>query len=51
MISAARDADNIRHAVRLGAVHYPVKPFGFTQLRDRLESTWVQSIAWATHPV
>lgn len=36
VISAARDVENIEHALRLGAMHYLVKPFGFAQLRDRL---------------
>jgi response regulator of citrate/malate metabolism len=36
VISAARDVANIEQAMRLGAVHYLVKPFGFSQLRDRL---------------
>jgi response regulator of citrate/malate metabolism len=36
VITAARDVRNIRGAMRLGAVHYLVKPFGFAKLRDRL---------------
>jgi response regulator of citrate/malate metabolism len=36
VISAARDVANIEQSMRLGAVHYLVKPFGFGQLRDRL---------------
>jgi response regulator of citrate/malate metabolism len=36
VISAARDAENIRRAMHLGALHYLVKPFGLDQLRERL---------------
>jgi response regulator of citrate/malate metabolism len=36
VISAARDVDSVRNAMRLGAVHYLVKPFGFDKLRERL---------------
>jgi response regulator of citrate/malate metabolism len=36
VITAARDAHNIRGAMQLGAVHYLVKPFRFTRLRDQL---------------
>ncbi len=38
VITAARDVPTVRGAMQLGAVHYLVKPFGFVQLRDRLES-------------
>jgi response regulator of citrate/malate metabolism len=38
VITAARDVPTVRGAMQLGAVHYLVKPFGFAQLRDRLES-------------
>jgi response regulator of citrate/malate metabolism len=38
VITAARDVPTVRGAMQLGAVHYLVKPFGFGQLRDRLES-------------
>jgi response regulator of citrate/malate metabolism len=38
VITAARDVDTVRTAMQLGAVHYLVKPFGFTALRDRLSS-------------
>jgi response regulator of citrate/malate metabolism len=38
VITAARDVPTVRSAMQLGAVHYLVKPFGFGQLRDRLES-------------
>ncbi|MDQ6936113.1 MAG: response regulator [Actinomycetota bacterium] len=37
-ITAARDLDSVRAAMKLGAVYYLVKPFGFTQLRDQLEA-------------
>lgn len=36
IISAARDTTAIRDAMQLGAVHYLVKPFGFSALTDRL---------------
>lgn len=36
VITAARDIDSVRRAIRLGAVYYLVKPFGFTQLREEL---------------
>ncbi len=38
VITAARDVSIVRTAMQLGAVHYLVKPFGFTALRDRLVS-------------
>ncbi|GAB3800199.1 response regulator [Micromonospora zhanjiangensis] len=37
VISAAREADAVRRAVRYGAVNYLLKPFGFDELRTRLE--------------
>ncbi|HWC24530.1 MAG TPA: response regulator [Flexivirga sp.] len=36
VISAARDTSSIREAMQLGAVHYLVKPFGFSALSERL---------------
>jgi response regulator of citrate/malate metabolism len=36
VITAARDADTIRGAIQLGAVHYLVKPFSYAKLKDRL---------------
>lgn len=36
-ITAARDVDTIRTALRSGVVHYVIKPFTFDTLRDRLE--------------
>ncbi|TAM66186.1 MAG: response regulator [Microbacteriaceae bacterium] len=36
VISAASDVATIRLAVQLGAVHYLVKPFGFSALAERL---------------
>ena len=36
MVTAARDAETVRAAVRGGVVHYLIKPFGFEDLRDRL---------------
>ena len=38
VITAARDVSIVRTAMQLGAVHFLVKPFGFTALRDRLVS-------------
>ncbi|WP_406040404.1 response regulator [Micromonospora sp. NBC_00898] len=37
VISAAREAEAVRRAVRYGAVNYLLKPFGFDELRTRLE--------------
>lgn len=36
VITAARDVESVRSAMRHGAVHYLVKPFGFEKLRERL---------------
>ncbi|MEP7054055.1 MAG: response regulator [Actinomycetota bacterium] len=38
VITASRDVDSVRNAMQLGALQYVVKPFGFRQLADRLES-------------
>lgn len=38
VITASRDIESVRRALQLGALHYVVKPFGFRQLADRLES-------------
>ncbi|WP_030381625.1 MULTISPECIES: response regulator [unclassified Streptomyces] len=38
MITAAGDVATVRAAMRLGALHYLVKPFTFAALRARLES-------------
>ncbi|SBT52010.1 response regulator [Micromonospora narathiwatensis] len=37
VISAAREAEAVRRAVRYGAVNYLLKPFGFDELRNRLK--------------
>lgn len=37
-ITAARDLDSVRAAMGLGAMYYLVKPFGFSQLKDKLEA-------------
>jgi response regulator of citrate/malate metabolism len=37
VISAAKEADAVRNAVRHGVVNYLLKPFGFDDLRLRLE--------------
>ncbi|GLZ79897.1 transcriptional regulatory protein [Actinorhabdospora filicis] len=36
-VTAARDADTVRAALRGGVVHYLIKPFTFDGLRERLE--------------
>ncbi|HLI61700.1 MAG TPA: response regulator [Solirubrobacteraceae bacterium] len=36
VITAARDMRSVRTAMRLGAVHYLVKPFDFAQIEERL---------------
>ncbi len=36
VITAARDMQSVRAAMQLGAVHYLVKPFNYTQLEERL---------------
>ncbi|MFF7358133.1 MULTISPECIES: response regulator [Streptomyces] len=38
MITAASDVTTVQHAMRLGALHYLVKPFTFAALRARLDS-------------
>ena len=37
-ITSAKDVDVLRAAMRLGVVHYIVKPFTFRTFRERLES-------------
>lgn len=37
VISAAREVDTVRKALRGGIVHYLIKPFSQTDLRERLE--------------
>jgi response regulator of citrate/malate metabolism len=37
-ITAARDLGSVRAAMSIGAMYYLVKPFGFAQLKDKLES-------------
>ena len=48
-ITAARDLESVRAAMGLGAVYYLVKPFGFAQLKDKLESyrRWRDHVAGA----
>jgi response regulator of citrate/malate metabolism len=36
-VTAARDVETVRSALRGGVVHYVLKPFSFDVLRDRLE--------------
>ncbi|MGN6781151.1 MAG: response regulator [Marmoricola sp.] len=38
MISAARELEAVRAAMRLGAMHYLVKPFAYHVLQERLEA-------------
>jgi len=38
VITAARDLETVRAAMQLGAIHYLVKPFGFSALDERLKS-------------
>lgn len=38
VITAARDLASVRAAMRLGAIYYLVKPFGFEQFRRELEA-------------
>jgi len=49
-ITAARDLDSVRVAIGLGAMYYLVKPFGFKQLKDKLESyrRWRHELAAGT---
>jgi response regulator of citrate/malate metabolism len=37
-ITAARDLESVRAAMGLGAMYYLMKPFGFEQLREKLEA-------------
>ena len=37
VISAAREAETVRRALRGGIVHYLMKPFSYDDLRERLE--------------
>jgi response regulator of citrate/malate metabolism len=37
-ITAARDLESVRAAMSIGAMYYLVKPFGFSQLKDKLDS-------------
>jgi response regulator of citrate/malate metabolism len=38
IVTAARDLESLRAAVRRGAVHYLIKPFSFATLRSKLEN-------------
>ncbi|MDP9093871.1 MAG: response regulator [Actinomycetota bacterium] len=38
LVTAARDLQTVRSAFHVGALRYLVKPFGFAQLREQLES-------------
>jgi response regulator of citrate/malate metabolism len=47
VVTAARDLQMVRSAMRAGAFYYLVKPFGFSQLRDQLEAyrRWREQLA------
>jgi response regulator of citrate/malate metabolism len=49
-ITAARDLESVRAAMGLGAMYYLVKPFGFGQLKDKLEAyrRWRAEVANAS---
>ncbi|MBC7335540.1 MAG: response regulator [Clostridia bacterium] len=47
MVTAARDVDTVRTALRLGAIDYLVKPFHFVRFRSALES--YRRIYWSLH--
>jgi len=49
-ITAARDLESVRAAMGLGAMYYLVKPFGFAQLKDKLESYRRWRIEVASRP-
>jgi response regulator of citrate/malate metabolism len=51
VISAAREADAVRGAVRQGVVNYLLKPFGFDDLRRRLEQYAAQRTGMAATEV
>jgi response regulator of citrate/malate metabolism len=38
VVTAARDIESVRAAITLGAVYYLVKPFGFVQLHEQLDT-------------
>jgi response regulator of citrate/malate metabolism len=38
LVTAARDVETVRTAFNVGALRYLVKPFGFAQLREQLET-------------
>jgi response regulator of citrate/malate metabolism len=48
-ITAARDLESVRAAMSVGAMYYLVKPFGFAQFKDKLESyrRWRAEVAAA----
>ena len=50
VVTAAQDLETVRGAIRSGAVYYLVKPFGFQQLRERLEAyrRWREQLGSAT---
>lgn len=49
VISAAKEADAVRGAVRSGVVNYLLKPFGFDDLRTRLEQYATQRTGMYAH--
>src|SRR6476619_3419691 len=51
VITAAKEADAVRGALRQGVVDYVLKPFGFEDLRERLERYAAQRDALAASQV
>ncbi|GAB3076338.1 response regulator [Phycicoccus sp. Root101] len=51
VITAAKEADSVRGALRQGVVDYVLKPFGFEDLRERLERYAAQRDALAAAQV
>jgi len=47
IVTAARDLESLRAAVRHGAVHYLIKPFSFATLRSKLENYATYRVAAA----
>ncbi|AYF26897.1 MULTISPECIES: response regulator [Micromonospora] len=51
VITAAREAEAVRRAVRYGAVNYLLKPFSFEELRGRLEQYAIRRNSLLTNDV
>lgn len=50
VITAAKDVDTVRTAMRFGSLHYLIKPFPFEALRDKLRSYARMRSQLATSP-